>query len=229
MNLESESYRSLGFPQIFYERRRSTSLRTQQVDTSNDGPFTVENDVDVSIVSMESESTLSPLVDVIMREAPSMSMADLRHECNEHSNSNRPSELTVPDVNADQSSQMIANESTSSNELMLIETNFDGLIRMEFPEAVATFQEGVYNDYEDDPHAVTSSWPEEVTDNTNETEEPSLELPSKSQNATAKRKTYVREDMHFILVHGDALVLSGDDFEYAIERKGMGLLLVGSM
>ncbi|KAJ3899543.1 hypothetical protein F5879DRAFT_976596 [Lentinula edodes] len=202
------------------------TICSTQVDTSNDGPFTVENDVDVSIVSMESESTLSPLVDVIMREAPSMSMADLRHECNEHSNSNQ---LSEPDVNADQSSQMIAKESTSSNELMLIETNFDGLIRMEFPEAVATFQEGVYNDYEDDPHAVTSSWPEEVSDNTNETEEPSLELPSKSQNATAKRKTYVREDMHFILVHGDALVLSGDDFEYAIERKGMGLLLVGSM
>ncbi|KAJ3847282.1 hypothetical protein EV368DRAFT_87910 [Lentinula lateritia] len=203
------------------------AICSTQVDTSSDGPFPVENDVNASIVSMESELTLGPPVDVT--EDPSMSMADVRHECNEHSNSTQRSELTVPDVNANQSSQMIANESTSSNDWMLIETDFDGLIRMDSPEPVTTFEEGVYNDYEDDPHALTNSWPEEVIDNTNETEEPSLELSSNSQSATAKRKTYVREDMHFILVHGDALVLSGDDFEYAIERKGMGLLLVGSM
>ncbi|KAJ3928695.1 MAG: hypothetical protein NXY57DRAFT_493918 [Lentinula lateritia] len=207
--------------------RAIDAISSTQVDTSS--PFPVENDVNASNVSMESEPIPGPQVDVIMTEASSMSMAIVLHGCNEHSNSTQPSALTVPDVNADESSQMIANEDTSGNELMLMETHFDGLIRMEFPEPVATSEEGVYNDCEDDPHALTSSWPEEVTDNTNETEEPSLELSSKSQNAIAKRKTHVREDMHFILVHGDALVLSGDDFEYAIERKGMGLLLVGSM
>ncbi|KAJ4494003.1 hypothetical protein C8J55DRAFT_500349 [Lentinula edodes] len=203
------------------------AISSTQVDTSS--PFPVEDDVNASNVSMESESTPGPQVDVMMTEASSMSMAIVLHGYNEHSNSTQPSALTVPDVNANESSQMIANEDTSGNELMLMETHFDGLIRMEFPEPVATSEQGVYNDCEDDPHALTSSWPEGVTDNTNETEEPSLELSSKSQNAIAKRKTHVREDMHFILVHGDALVLSGDDFEYAIERKGMGLLLVGSM
>ncbi|KAJ3863584.1 hypothetical protein EV359DRAFT_82245 [Lentinula novae-zelandiae] len=160
------------------------AISSTHVDTSSDGRFPVENDLNASNVSMESESTPGPQVDVIMTEASCMSMAIVLHGCNEHSNSTQPSPLTVPDVNADESSQMIANESNSGNALMLMETHFDGLIRMEFLEPVATSEDGVYNDYEADPHALTSSWPEEVTDNTNETEEPSgtfIERPKRNR------------------------------------------------
>ncbi|KAF5388783.1 hypothetical protein D9757_005670 [Collybiopsis confluens] len=46
---------------------------------------------------------------------------------------------------------------------------------------------------------------------------------SAARRSSARRQAPAKDTMHFNLLHGDALLLSGDEFEYWIERKGMGL------
>ncbi|GJE93213.1 Zn(II)2Cys6 transcription factor [Phanerochaete sordida] len=49
--------------------------------------------------------------------------------------------------------------------------------------------------------------------------------PPKTQVKVEKKST---QSMLITMVHGDILLLSGDEFEYALHRTGMGMLLVGT-
>lgn len=53
---------------------------------------------------------------------------------------------------------------------------------------------------------------------------PSIAKPS----APRKRKVADAADLSIHMVHGDVLVLSGDDFEYNIKRSGSGMLVIAS-
>ncbi|KIK68865.1 hypothetical protein GYMLUDRAFT_34854 [Collybiopsis luxurians FD-317 M1] len=108
------------------------------------------------------------------------------------------------------------------------EQNLHGLIRMQSDEPEnthepATYEEEIPNDDGMDHH--TASLPE-IGENDND--DGATESLSSGRRVSAKKKGSAKEDMQFLLVHGDALLLSGDDFEYWIERKGMGLLLFGT-
>lgn len=106
---------------------------------------------------------------------------------------------------------------------VISEAHLHGLIRMpsETPEPVATYEEEIPNDEEEDTDLSKASWLGAVGDDedTNGADECS---PSK-RRVTIRKKAAIKEEMQFLLVHGDALLLSGDDFDFAIERKGMGL------
>ncbi|KAF9059777.1 hypothetical protein BDP27DRAFT_448724 [Rhodocollybia butyracea] len=117
-------------------------------------------------------------------------------------------------------------EHTSTWEAAVVtEANLEGLIRMASDplELFEPYDEEITNN-EEDICDTKSSWLGGVekdfeADGVDE---------SQRRRVTTKRATAVKEDMQFLLVHGDVLLLSGDDFDYGIERKGMGLLLVGS-
>ncbi|KAJ3517007.1 hypothetical protein NLJ89_g771 [Agrocybe chaxingu] len=53
------------------------------------------------------------------------------------------------------------------------------------------------------------------------------EIPKEKGKGTGKRK-YADQSFVFTLVHGDALVFDGDEFEYSIKREGTSFLLMGS-
>ncbi|KAK0448516.1 hypothetical protein EV421DRAFT_1782734 [Armillaria borealis] len=54
--------------------------------------------------------------------------------------------------------------------------------------------------------------------------EPSIAKPS----ALRKKKVADAGDLSIHMVHGDVLILSGDDFEYNIKRSGSGMLIIAS-
>ncbi|KAI0924466.1 hypothetical protein AcW2_005345 [Taiwanofungus camphoratus] len=64
--------------------------------------------------------------------------------------------------------------------------------------------------------------------------EPALPVINISSTSTGKKgggnvKKYIsREAMFITLVHGDILILNGDDFEYSLKRTGMSIVLLGS-
>ncbi|KAJ3798396.1 hypothetical protein GGU11DRAFT_744352 [Lentinula aff. detonsa] len=132
-----------------------------------------------------------------------------------------PSEYSlIQDASANGSSVMSIQQSIGMTPPMCPEASFESLIRMESPNPVVRYGEEILYDGEND---FKSTWLKEVVDDLNGIDEHPPEHSPKSTDVTVKKKVSEKEDMHFILVHGDVLVLSGDDFDYSIERKGMGL------
>ncbi|KAJ4468292.1 hypothetical protein J3R30DRAFT_3560634 [Lentinula aciculospora] len=176
----------------------------------------------IHVMDQQSGPTSGLRENVIMTEAPSEPfMPVVQSVCNPLDNTQLSERVTVRNGEV---SQVTPAEGSEMMLSMPSEADFTGLIRMLSPESIATYEEDVPNHDEDDSSCKKTIWLGGVVDDSNEIAGPSL----KHGNVEAKEKESLKEDMHFTLVHGDALVLSGDDFDYTIERKGMGLVLVGS-
>lgn len=119
----------------------------------------------------------------------------------------------------------ITTHSAMNSRLLLSEVDLNGLIRMaseppDVSDPVVTYDDEIPNDDEEDTDLGKISWLGEVED---DNDAYGVDESSSKQRVVTRKKAAVKEDMYFLLVHGDALVLSGDDFDFSIERKGMGL------
>lgn len=121
--------------------------------------------------------------------------------------------------------QISTHSAMNSSGPLLSEVDLNGLIRMasEPPDAsepAVTYDDEIPNDEEEDTELGKISWLGEVED---DNDAYGIDESPSKRRVVARKKAIVKEDMYFLLVHGDALVLSGDDFDFSIERKGMGL------
>lgn len=105
--------------------------------------------------------------------------------------------------------------------MVVTDADLEGLIRMASdPSEVSEQLDGEIPNNEEDICDTKSSWLGGVEKEDFEEDDAD---ESQRRRVATKRVTPVKEDMQFLLVHGDVLLLSGDDFDYGIERKGMGL------
>ncbi|KAJ3749181.1 hypothetical protein DFH05DRAFT_1592877 [Lentinula detonsa] len=209
---------------LFMNVDPNTYVTAAQDDASNNGSSVTElhSNSDESDGLMNGSSGPSPMLDpredaIVAESSSEPSIATTRTE---QIDSIIPSEYSlIQDASANGSSVMSIQQSIGMTPPICPEANFE-LIRMASPNPVVRYGEEILYDGEND---FKSTWLKEVVDDLNGIDEHPPEHSPKSRDVTVKKKVSEKEDMHFILVHGDVLVLSGDDFDYSIERKGMGL------
>ncbi|KAJ3756480.1 hypothetical protein EV360DRAFT_84920 [Lentinula raphanica] len=122
----------------------------------------------------------------------------------------------MPNLSRNIPSVAIREEAVANEELSrpIFEEDLNGLIRMGSPYVQYDVAPGI-----EDGHR--STW--QVGEIGAGIQECPSESSPKRRDSAKKKLVSGKEDMCFILVHGDVLLLSGDDFDYSIERKGMGL------